>query len=93
MVRIRVRVDGILQIVVDLSARTNENLLQSIKAYFKFKNGHVPNCPSDARQAVFYDDKNMAVDVRFSSTPTRFGDKIVARLAVQTEVFPTFEEL
>lgn len=92
-IRVRARIDGALQTIMELPIQIKRSFMNSIKLYFRFKDGHVQGRVFDSRISAFYHDMNCDVDMRFSVVPTVHGEKIVSRLLVQKELVPTIQEL
>ncbi|MCL2052065.1 MAG: GspE/PulE family protein [Lachnospiraceae bacterium] len=80
LLRIRYRIDGVLQDVMDY----NPNLLPAMVARVKIMSGldiSEKRKPQDGRLSVYVD--NREYDVRVSSLPTVYGEKTVMRLAAK----------
>jgi type IV pilus assembly protein PilB len=77
IVKLRFRVDGILQDILHLSKNLQRQLITRIKILSKMKL-NVENVPQDGRITFYYLDK--PVDVRVSVLPSVYGEEIVMRL-------------
>jgi type IV pilus assembly protein PilB len=88
--RVRYRVDGILQEKLNLPKRVHDSVISRIKilAGLKIDERRVPQ---DGRFTFTADGEE--VDLRVSSAPTVYGEKIVMRLLKKTQKIPTLQEL
>ncbi|MBV6343044.1 GspE/PulE family protein [Candidatus Magnetobacterium casense] len=91
--RVRFRIDGVLIPQPDLPKALNSHFIRGLKNFFRFKDSHLRNVVVDDRKRVFYEDKGIETDLRISILPTVFGDKMVIRVLIQSDVIPTFEKL
>ncbi|MBF0338761.1 MAG: type II/IV secretion system protein [Nitrospirae bacterium] len=91
--RVRFRIDGVLIPQPDLPKALNTHFIRGLKNFFRFKDSHLRNVIVDDRKRVFYEDKGIEADLRISVLPTVFGDKMVIRVLIQSDVIPTFEKL
>lgn len=89
-VRVRFRIDGILYDIISLPRYFRSALVSRIKIMSKLKIDE-QRVPQDGRFDVIY-GKNK-IDVRVSSLPTIFGEKIAMRLLVKSSGVLTLEEL
>jgi type IV pilus assembly protein PilB len=88
--RIRYRIDGILEEKLSLDKKYHASLASRIKILGGMKIDE-RRLPQDGRFNFESDDGE--VDLRISSLPTVFGEKIVMRLLKKTEKTPTLPEL
>lgn len=89
-VRVRYRIDGILH----TSLRLPKNVLAAIVSRIKILSNlkiDEQRLPQDGRFHV--DIANKSVDLRVSSLPLMYGEKIVMRILDKTTKVPTLEEL
>ncbi|MBF0537116.1 MAG: type II/IV secretion system protein [Nitrospirae bacterium] len=91
--RVRFRIDGVLIPQADLPKALNAHFIRGLKNFFRFKDSHLRNVVVDDRKRVFYEDKAIEADLRISILPTVYGDKMVIRILIQSDVIPTFEKL
>ena len=76
-VKLRYRIDGVLQDILHISKDLQHSLVTRIKILSKLKL-NVENVPQDGRITFYYLGK--PVDVRVSSLPSAYGEEIVMRL-------------
>src|SRR3989338_8759002 len=76
-VRIRVRLDGVLQDITFFSQETYHNLLSRIKLLLKIKL-NITEKPQDGRFTVVVE--NALIEMRTSSLPSEYGESIVIRI-------------
>ncbi|MCL5667039.1 MAG: GspE/PulE family protein [Patescibacteria group bacterium] len=76
-VKMRFRVDGVLQDILHLSKKLQHPLVTRIKILSKLKL-NVENVPQDGRITFYYLGK--PIDVRVSILPSAYGEEIVMRL-------------
>ena len=88
--RIRYRVDGILQEKLSLPASIHESLVSRIKILSQMKIDE-KRVPQDGRFNFISD--NEEIDLRVSSLPTVFGEKVVMRLLRKSGGIPTLQQL
>jgi type IV pilus assembly protein PilB len=88
--RVRYRIDGILHEKVILPKKVHEALLSRIKilAHLKIDERRLPQ---DGRFTFEYG--GVIVDLRISTLPTVFGEKVVLRLLPKSQRAPTLMEL
>jgi type IV pilus assembly protein PilB len=77
IVKLRFRVDGVLQDILHLSKNLQRQLTTRIKILSKLKL-NVENVPQDGRFTFYY--LNQPIDVRVSVLPSAYGEEIVMRL-------------
>jgi len=89
-VKIRFRIDGVLQDMVHISKALQKSLVTRIKILSKLKL-NVDKVPQDGRMTFYYLGK--PIDVRVSSLPSAFGEELVMRLLGTTAVNLKFPDL
>ncbi len=79
--KIRIRIDGVLQDVIELNRKTYNDILSRIKLISGVKL-NVEKKPQDGRFTILYpgDEKNRAIEIRMSSLPSEYGETIVMRI-------------
>ncbi|MFH1012705.1 MAG: GspE/PulE family protein [Candidatus Peregrinibacteria bacterium] len=90
-VRIRYRVDGVLQHVIEYPLNIHPAVISRIKIMSNLKIDE-QRIPQDGRTQVTTDD-NRSIDLRVSSLPTVNGEKIVMRLQDKTQSIPDLPAL
>ena len=88
--RVRYRVDGILQEKLILPRRIHDAVVSRIKILSNLKIDE-KRVPQDGRFTFRAD--NEEIDVRVSTAPTVYGEKVVMRLLKKTQKIPTLPEL
>jgi len=88
--RVRYRVDGILQEKLILPKKVHDSVISRIKILAGLKIDE-RRIPQDGRFTFTADGEE--VDLRVSSAPTVYGEKIVMRLLKKTQKIPTLQEL
>jgi type IV pilus assembly protein PilB len=88
--RVRYRIDGILQDIVDLPSEAYKSLVSRIKFLAKMKLD-LQNLPQDGRFTITSENKN--IDMRISTLPTVYGEGVVMRLLEQEKGFLSLEKL
>lgn len=88
--KIRYRVDGILQDIVELPFESYKSLLPRIKFLAKMKLD-LKTLPQDGRFTIKSGEDT--IDLRVSTLPTVYGESIVMRLLKQDKGFLRIEEL
>jgi type II secretory ATPase GspE/PulE/Tfp pilus assembly ATPase PilB-like protein len=76
-VKIRTRVDGILQDVAFLDVKTYESLLSRIKLLSELK-FNISDRPQDGRFSILWEDQ--AIEIRSSTIPAEYGESVVMRI-------------
>ena len=89
-VKIRFRIDGVLQDVAMLSRETYQMVVSRVKILSKLKL-NVVSAPQDGSFGLTFDAK--PVDIRVSVLPSAFGESIVMRLLRQDKGGLKFEDL
>lgn len=89
-VRIRYRIDGVLQDIVNLPKTVYRILNSRIKYLSKLKLD-ITSVPQDGRFDIVTAD--MAIDIRVSIIPSAYGETIVMRLLPKEKEFLTLEQL
>ena len=77
MLKVRYRLDGVLQDILHLEKSLQKTLIQRLKVVSKLKL-NVENVPQDGRFTFYY--LNKPIDVRVSSLPSAYGEGVVLRL-------------
>jgi len=89
-VKIRYRVDGILYDKLSPPKHVQSTLISRIKIMAKM-NIAEKRLPQDGRIEIKIGDKN--IDIRVSTIPTAFGERVVMRLLDKTNVLITLSDL
>ena len=89
-VRVRYRVDGILQEKYLLPRNVHEAVVSRIKILSNLKIDE-KRVPQDGR--FFFASPSGDVDLRISTLPTTYGEKVVMRLLNKSQKVPTLQEL
>ena len=89
-VRIRYRIDGILQEKYILPRNVNEAVVSRIKILSGMKIDE-KRIPQDGR--FYFSFENSDIDLRVSTLPTTYGEKVVMRLLKKSMKTPTLPEL
>lgn len=89
-VRIRYRIDGILQEKYILPRNVHEAVVSRIKILSSLKIDE-KRVPQDGRFFFSADDND--VDLRISTLPTTYGEKVVMRLLKKSQKVPTLPDL
>ena len=89
-VKVRFRVDGILQDIAELPKESWKKIISRIKLISGIKI-NVSNRPQDGRFTIFLKDGN--TDVRVSALPTTWGESVVMRLLKPSSIKVEFEQL
>jgi type IV pilus assembly protein PilB len=89
-VRIRYRIDGILQEKYLLPRNVHEAVVSRIKILSNLKIDE-KRVPQDGR--FFFSTDGNDVDLRISTLPTTYGEKVVMRLLQKSQKVPTLPEL
>ena len=88
--KVRYRIDGILQEKLSLPKTIHEALISRIKILSELKIDE-KRIPQDGR--FTFRSQNEEVDLRVSTLPTVFGEKVVMRLLKKTGGIPSLAEL
>ncbi len=88
--KVRYRIDGILQEKLSLPKTIHEALISRIKILSELKIDE-KRIPQDGR--FTFKSQNEEVDLRVSTLPTVFGEKVVMRLLKKTGGIPSLTEL
>lgn len=75
--KIRMRIDGVLQDIMDLELKTYKLLLSRIKLLSKLKL-NIANRPQDGRFTISIEDAT--IEIRTSTLPAEYGEAVVMRL-------------
>jgi len=89
-IKVRYRIDGILQDVAELKKELWQKVVARIKLLARLKI-NITKKPQDGRFTIFL--KNEKIDVRVSALPTTYGESIVMRLLMSSAVGIEFESL
>jgi len=89
-VKVRYRIDGILQDVAKLKKEQWKQIISRIKLLSSLKL-NVTNRPQDGRFTIFLDGEE--TDVRVSTIPTAYGESVVMRILRSASVGLKFEDL
>ncbi len=89
-VRVRYRIDGILQEKYILPRNVNDAVVSRIKILSGLKIDE-KRVPQDGR--FFFSNDGVDVDLRVSSLPTTYGEKVVMRLLQKSQKVPTLPDL
>ncbi|OEH84210.1 type II secretion system protein GspE [Desulfuribacillus stibiiarsenatis] len=89
-VRVRYRIDGILQDMMDLPKQTQASLVSRIKIMADMDISE-KRVPQDGRIQIKSGNSN--IDLRISTLPTIFGEKVVIRLLDKSNVLYSIQEL
>jgi type IV pilus assembly protein PilB len=88
--RVRYRIDGILHEKIILPRRVHDALVSRIKILSNLKIEE-KRLPQDGRFS--YTNGKSIFDLRVSTVPTIYGEKVVMRLLPKTTIAPTLQEL
>jgi len=88
--RVRYRLDGILHEKIILPKKVHDALVSRIKILATLKIDE-KRLPQDGRFTFQY--ANMPIDLRISTVPTVFGEKVVMRLLPKSSKAPTLQDL
>lgn len=89
-VRIRYRIDGILQEKYVLPRNVNDAVVSRIKILSNLKIDE-KRVPQDGR--FFFSSEGTDVDLRISTLPTTYGEKVVMRLLKKSQKVPSLPDL
>lgn len=89
-VKVRYRIDGVLQTAASLPKDTWPRIINRIKLLAGLKI-NIQNVPQDGRVTLYLDKER--IDVRVSTLPTAFGESAVLRLLMSSETRIDFEQL
>jgi type IV pilus assembly protein PilB len=89
-IRIRYRIDGILQEKYILPRNVHDAVVSRIKILSTMKIDE-KRVPQDGR--FFFSSNGSDVDLRVSTLPTTYGEKVVMRLLKKSQKVPTLPEL
>jgi type IV pilus assembly protein PilB len=89
-VRIRYRIDGILQEKYLLPRNVHDAVISRIKILSNLKIDE-KRVPQDGR--FFFSSEGSDVDLRISTLPTTYGEKVVMRLLKKSQKVPTLPDL
>lgn len=89
-IKLRYRVDGVLQEIVNFPGKTHKTIISRIKMLSKMKL-NVSNAPQDGHFNINLENTN--VNVRVSILPSNFGESVVMRLLPETMTGLSLDEL
>ncbi len=87
---VRFRIDGALKKHLDLDKSIINLVINRIKVISNLDISE-KRIPQDGRTQVFISGKTL--DIRVSILPTYYGERVVMRILMQSELIPTLEEL
>lgn len=87
---IRFRVDGVLQKYVDIPKGATNGIINRVKVISHLDISE-KRVPQDGRTQITIG--GIDLDIRVSSIPSHFGERIVMRVLMQTENIPTLDDL
>ncbi len=90
IIQIRLRVDGILQILVEYPPNLHPGIISRIKIMSNLKIDE-SRIPQDGRITTYV--KSTEVDMRTSTLPTINGEKVVMRVVDKSKTIPKLQEL
>lgn len=88
--RVRYRIDGILHEKILLPKKVHDAVVSRVKIMSGLKIDE-RRLPQDGR--FTFTDKNSEIDLRVSTLPTVYGEKVVLRLLPKSQIAPTLIEL
>jgi len=88
--RVRYRVDGVMQEALTLPKQVQPAVVSRIKIMSRLKIDE-KRIPQDGRFRITFNNKDS--DLRISTLPTIFGEKIVMRILDRSTAAPTLEQL
>jgi len=89
-IKVRYRIDGVLQDAVSIQSENHHQLISRIKILSKLKL-NVTAIPQDGSFSLTYD--KTPIDIRVSVIPSAFGESVVMRILRQDKGSLVFEEL
>src|SRR5680860_136678 len=89
-IRLRYRVDGVLQDIVNLHQKVNKIIVSRVKMLSKMKL-NVSDIPQDGHFSINLENKT--INVRASILPTNFGESIVMRILSEDSTGLKLDEL
>lgn len=90
-VRIRYRVDGVLQQIIEYPSNIHLAVVSRLKILSNMKIDEQRK-PQDGRLQMFTEDRR-EIELRVSSLPTIHGEKVVMRLQDKNRTIPDYKEL
>ena len=90
VVRIRIRVDGVLHVIVEYPLNLHPGVVSKVKIMSNLKIDE-SRIPQDGRITTFVGDTE--IDLRTSTLPTTNGEKIVMRIVDKSKKIPSLQEL
>ncbi|MBI3963798.1 MAG: type II/IV secretion system protein, partial [Candidatus Kerfeldbacteria bacterium] len=89
-VKIRYRIDGVLQDIAELPKETWPKLISRVKLLAQLKL-NISDVPQDGRFTIYLTKER--IEVRVSTLPTAFGESVVLRLLLSSAASLTLEDL
>ncbi len=89
--RLRIRMDGVLQDVLDLEKDTYKKILSRIKLLAGLKL-NISDRPQDGRFSILMKGRGLEVEIRTSALPAEYGESVVMRL-LNPESLKNLEQL
>jgi type IV pilus assembly protein PilB len=89
-IRLRYRIDGVLQDIVELPKKAHRTILSRVKMLSKMKL-NISNIPQDGHFDINLE--NTTINVRSSVLPSNFGESIVLRILCENSVKIRLDEL
>jgi type IV pilus assembly protein PilB len=89
-IRLRYRIDGVLQDIVSLPKKTHRTILSRVKMLSKMKL-NVSNIPQDGHFDISLE--NTTINIRSSILPSNFGESIVLRILCENSIKIQLDEL
>ncbi len=90
LVRVRVRVDGVLQVITEYPLNLHPGVISKLKIMSNLKIDET-RIPQDGRINTFIGETE--VDLRTSTLPTPNGEKVVMRILDKSKKIPKLEDL
>ncbi|MCB9809422.1 type II/IV secretion system protein [Candidatus Peribacteria bacterium] len=90
VVRIRLRIDGVLRIIVEYPLNLHPGVVSKVKILANLKIDE-SRIPQDGRINTYIDETE--VDLRTSTLPTATGEKVVMRVLDKSKRVPSIEQL
>ncbi|NJP03696.1 type II/IV secretion system protein [Candidatus Gracilibacteria bacterium] len=90
LVRIRIRVDGVLRVIVEYPLNLHPGMISKVKIMSNLKIDET-RIPQDGRISTYIDETE--VDLRVSTLPTVNGEKVVMRVLDKSKKIPELNAL
>jgi len=78
-VRLRARIDGVLQDVIDITPALYKKILSRIKLLAGLKL-NISDRPQDGRFSILFEGKGLEIEIRTSALPAEYGESVVMRV-------------